>query len=274
MKHLNFKLLLLAMLFSFNLWAGTPQRIISLMPAVTKNIYQLDATDQLVGCTSFCTLHNPNDAEVVASAVKVNLEKALLLKPDLVVVSSLIPRETVDMFRKMGIEVLDFSFPKSFDDICQQMLTLGEKIGKPQKAQQLIADAQKRLALAQTLIPQQANRPTAFMQIGANPLFGVVPNTFMNDFLTFAHCENVAKDMKSGAVSREAILLSNPDYLFMVFMGSMGKDVGEKWKQYHSLKAVQQKHIYELDANLACSPTPDDFVTILEQIINHIYRAQ
>lgn len=265
-------LTLLFLSLACSLQAATPQRIISLVPSVTKNIYQLGAEAQLVGCTSFCTLAKPDDAQVVASAVQVNMEKALLLKPDLVVVGSLTPPETTQMFRKLGVEVMELPYPKSFNDICQQMLTLGEQIGKADEAKQRISEAKRKLAEAQKLIPAEKESFSAFMQIGANPLFGVVPNTFMNDFLSLAHLRNVAEKMQTGSLSREAILVSNPDYIFVVIMGSMGQDESRNWTKYSSLKAVQAKHIYELDADMACSPTPDDFVEVLTQIINIIYN--
>lgn len=272
MKKLKVCLFLLFVGCSATTWANVPQRIISLVPVVTKEIYQLGAKKQLVGCTKFCTLENPNDAQVVASAVKVNMEKALLLKPDLVISSSLIPRENIELFRKMGIEVLDLPYPKSFDEICSQLLLLGEKIGKEERAKELIHKATSKLETIRAKVPNRHEQFSVFMQIGANPLFGVVPHTFMNDFITFANCRNIADKMSNGSISREAVLLSNPDYIFVVFMGSMGNDEGEKWKKYNSLKAVQQQHIFELDSRMACSPTPDDFVSVLAQIINDIYN--
>ncbi len=272
MKTFRLYLLLLLVACSWNTWATPPKRIISLVPSVTKNIYQLGAQNELVGCTSFCTLAKPTDAQVVASAVKVNIEKVLLLKPDLIITGTLTPQESIAMFKKMGIAMLHLPYPKSFHDICDQMLVLGDKIGKKEEAERLVRQAQEELNMTRTKLPKQTSKPTVFMQIGANPLFGVVPNTFMNEFLSYANCQNIAEDMQTGTISREAILLRNPDYIFVVIMGSMGKDESKNWEKYSQLKAVQQKHIFELNADKACSPTPDDFVSILKEIINRIYN--
>ncbi|MFV0291275.1 MAG: ABC transporter substrate-binding protein [Mangrovibacterium sp.] len=271
MKKHYFIFTLLSLFISCTAIAQPAQRIISLVPAITKSIYQLGAQKQLVGCTSFCQLQNENDAQIVSSAVKVNMEKCLLLKPDLIITSSLIPRESVEMFQKLGIQVLDFSYPKSFDEICSQFITLSTMLGKESNALLIVDQAKNRLKSVQSKISKSNSQPSVFMQIGANPLFAVVQNTFMNDFITFAGCRNIAENMTRGSIARETVLVQNPDYIIVVFMGSMGRDESDKWRKFSSLKAVKENHIFELDANLACSPTPNDFVTILEQIITNIY---
>ena len=111
---------LLFILLVFSVSGQTPQRIISLAPSLTKNLYLLDAEDLLVGCTSYCSLQSGTDAEVVASAVQVNYEKAVILKPDMVITTSLTKPKTIDTFRKLGVKVLEFPTPKSFSEICEQ----------------------------------------------------------------------------------------------------------------------------------------------------------
>jgi len=199
--------------------AQTPKRIISLAPSLTKSLYMLGAEDLLVGCTNYCTLKNPDDAEVVASAVKVNLEKAMMLKPDLVLTSSLTNPETARTFQKLGVEVLYFPYPKSYEAMCSYLLELGAKIGRKELAEKLVARSKARLAQVKAMVPKQAKKPRVFMQIGANPLFTVVPNTFMQDFIDFSGCENIAGNLEIGSITREGVLVRNPDVIFVILMG-------------------------------------------------------
>ena len=263
---------LVFVLFAFGVHAQLPGRIISLAPSLTKSLYMLGAEDLLVGCTSFCTLKNPNDAQVVATAVKVNLEKAMLLKPDLVLTSSLTSPETARTFQKLGVEVMYFPYPKSYDEMCRYLLRLGEKIGRKELAEKLVAGSKARLAKVMGRVPQNEHKPKIFMQIGANPLFTVVPNTFMQDFIDFAGGENIASDLTIGSITREGVLVRNPDVIFVILMGSMSADEKEKWESYKNLHAVQNKKIFVLDSEKTCSPTPLDFVDALEQIIGLIYE--
>lgn len=262
---------LLVLVLAFSGRASNPQRIISLAPSLTKSIYMLGAEDLLVGCTKFCTLKNADDAEVVATAVKVNLEKAMMLKPDLVLTSSLTNPETTKTFEKLGVETMYFPYPKSYEEMCNYLLKLGEKIGRKELAEQLVAQSKERLARVIASVPKQEHRPKVFMQIGANPLFTVVPNTFMQDFIDFAGCENIASDLEIGSITREGVLVRNPDVIFVILMGSLSADEQHKWESYENLSAVQKKQIYVLDSEKTCSPTPLDFTDALEQMIGLIY---
>ncbi len=251
--------------------AQTPQRIISLAPSLTKNLYLLGAEDLLVGCTSYCTLQSETDAEVVASAIMVNYEKAVMLKPDLVITTTLTKPKTINTFKKLGTEVLVYETPQSFDDICTQFIDLGGQIGKKAEAEILIADARKRMEEILQKIPVNAPRQKTFMQIGANPLFGVVPNTFMNDFIRLSETDNIADDLSVGSINRETVLIRNPDIIVVVLMGLIGEEEKKQWANFSSLSAVKKDQIFIMNADQACSPTPLSFIEALDELITKIY---
>ena len=274
MKKLHFYFLsfLLFVLATVNAGAKPPQRIISLAPSLTKNLYLLHAEDLLVGCTNYCVLQSETDAEVVASAVQVNYEKAVMLKPDLVITTTLTKPKTIDTFKKLGVEVLVFETPASFREICEQFVSLGEVVGKKQLAEEIIAGAQQRVAAIKQKIPAGAPKQKIFMQIGANPLFTVVPNTFMNDFVNFTATENIASGLTIGSINREAVLARNPDIIVVVLMGLAGEEEKERWESYKSLSAVKKKQVFMVDADRTCSPTPLSFVEALDELVSLIYK--
>lgn len=252
--------------------AQYPKRIISLAPSLTKNLYLLHAGDLLVGCTNYCHLQSGTHADVVASALDVNFEKAVLLKPDLVITTTLSSPRTIDTFKKMGVKVLVLETPKSFDEICSQFVQLGEKIGKKELAEEIIARARAQIKVIRQKVLKNAPPQKMFMQIGAKPLFAVVPNTFMNDFITFSGCENIASDLKIGSITREAVLVRNPDVIVMVLMGTMGTEEKDRWETFTELGAVKKKKVYIMNADDACSPTPLSFVKALDKLIGMIYK--
>ncbi len=267
-----FFVVLFLMLQAINVLAGYPQRIISLAPSLTKTIYLLHAENQMVGCTSFCILKHPDDAQVVATAVQVNIEKAVLLKPDLVLTSSLTNPETIRTFQKLGIKTLNFPYPQSFDDICHYVQILGEKLGKSELADSIVADARKKLAIVRAKVPTVRNKPSVFLQIGANPLFTVVPNTFMQDFIDFSGCRNIAGDLTLGSVTRESVLVRNPDVIIIAMMGSVSEEEKSKWETYKNLNAVKNHKVFLIDQERTCSPTPELFVEALDDIISYVYH--
>ncbi|MGE4585789.1 MAG: ABC transporter substrate-binding protein [Mangrovibacterium sp.] len=261
-------------LLSVRSFAGYPERIISLAPSLTKILYWLDEEDRLVGCTSYCTLENPDDAQIVGSAVQVNLERAVLLCPDLVIASSLISPETLRSFEKLGIEVLQLNYPRSFDDLCHQVLVLGRKLGREELAEKRVAETRERLERIRALVPDADRKPRIFLQIGANPLFTAVPNTFLQDFIDFAGCENIAADLKTGSITRETVLVRDPDVILVLLMGTVSSREKGKWETYKNLKAVKNHRVYVMDDEKTCSPTPSLFVDALEEITGLIYGKQ
>ncbi len=263
---------LLFILVVFSVLGQKPQRIISLAPSLTKNLYLLDAEELLVGCTSYCTLQSGIDAEVIASAVLVNYEKAVMLKPDMVITTSLTKPKTIDTFRKLGVKVLEFPTPKSFSEICDQFIELGATIGKQALAEEIITNAKSRMKTIQAKVPAGQSKQKIFIQIGANPLFAVVPHTFMNDFVRFSGTENIASDMTVGSINRETVLVRNPDVIIVVLMGSLGAEEKDRWEEFSSLSAVKKKQVFVVNADKTCSPTPLSFVEALDEIITLIYK--
>ncbi|MCI5140979.1 MAG: hypothetical protein D3909_04480 [Candidatus Electrothrix sp. ATG1] len=62
-----------------------PQRIISLGPINTENIYLLGAEDRLVGNTNYCVRPEAaRNKEKIGSVMQFSIEKILSLQPDLI----------------------------------------------------------------------------------------------------------------------------------------------------------------------------------------------
>lgn len=257
--------LLAIMLSGFVVVCAAPRRVISLSPSLTKNIRYLDAEPLLIGCTSYCKTSRP--ITVVASAVKANVEKVISLKPDLVVATSMTPPETIASLKKMGIKIVVFPMPRSFSEICSQFLQLGQLLGKDQMARKVLATTNQTV---NNLKAKTLSGKKIFIQLGANPLFAVIPNTFMNDYITFAGAKNIATGMTSGSITREAVLIRNPDVIFIVTMGMLGIEEKKQWENFSNLSAARNKKIIIIDSDKACTPTPVTFAESLEIIVKNI----
>jgi iron complex transport system substrate-binding protein len=110
------------------------------------------------------------------------------------------------------------------------------------------------------------------MQIGANPLFTVVPNMFMNDLILFSGTTNIAADLEMGSINRETVLVRNPDIIIVVLMGASGTEEKGQWEIFESLSAVKRNQVFIMGADNACSPTPLSFVDALDEFIGLIYK--
>ncbi|GAB1451727.1 hypothetical protein MASR2M47_17830 [Draconibacterium sp.] len=81
-------------------------------PSITENIYLLGAQDKLVGCTSYCTLAVNDGKEIVGSTIDINMEKVMMLKPDLVLAMTLTKPQDIETMKRLGIKVVLIPTPK------------------------------------------------------------------------------------------------------------------------------------------------------------------
>ena len=240
-------------------------RIVSLAPSFTQSLYYLEAQDNLVGCTNYCKAAKGGSKEIVASTVKANIEKIISLKPDLVLASGLTNPKDVELLRKVGIKVEIFHSPKSFREICDQFVRIGALTGKTEKANILVEESKQTVQKIAKKNNRRTN-PKIFFQIGANPLFAVIPHTFMNDYMTLLGAENITKKLTSGSVTREFVIANNPDYIFIATMGIVGEEELKLWYKYSNLNASRKKQVYIIDSDIACQPTPITFAQTMEII--------
>ncbi len=242
------------------------QRIISLGPAITEQLYLLGVQDRLVGCTIFCK--RPKEAEnkeKVGTVIEINLEKVVSLIPDLVLATPLTDFRYVEKLKKIGVKVVRFPLAGDFNQLSIQFLELGEIVGRKQKAEEIVIVARNEVERIKEVVESFPKR-TVFVQVGANPLFTVNDDSFVHDFIKLAGGINVAGRVKSGFYSREKVLDDNPEVIIIATMGIIGEEEKEIWQQYKTIKAVNNNRIYIIDSYALCSPTPLSFVETLKEI--------
>lgn len=258
----HYYLLLLFIFISSLLSAQECKRIVSLAPSITNNLYLLGIQERIVGRTQYCTIADRENIPVIADAVNVNIEKIVSLQPDIVIASGLTHPRIISALQKMGIRTLHWHQPKDFNEICSQLEELGNLCGKSDLAARYVRESRERLAKIKKTIPETK----IFMEQGANPLFTVLPDSFMNDYMVLLGGKNICNDLTSGFISRETVLLRNPDIIIVVSMGEVGHQEIEAWKKYTTINAVNNNQLYTINADEACTPTPVTFVDALEKL--------
>lgn len=257
------KLFLVLCLLTFSVLSvcSASKRIVSLTPSLTLNVRYLGEEANLVGCTSYC--QTTRKVPVVATAIKVNVEKVIAAKPDIVIATTLTSPETIEALRKVGVKVEVFHMSHSFAEICEQFLRLGKLLGKEAQANKIITESKAKLEKLKLKSPTGKKM---FIQLGANPLFAVIPNTFMHEYITNAGATTITDGMKTGSITREAILKRNPDIIFIVTMGIETEKEKKVWETFKNLSAVKAKKIFIIESEIACTPTPVTFVQTQEKI--------
>ncbi len=249
----------------------SPRRIISLGPTITEKLYLLGAQDRLVGVTTYC--ERPPEAlakEKVGNVTQVNSEKIVELKPDLVIATSLTERRTVEGLKRLGIRVIVFNEPRSYAEMSRQFLELGGIVGRERQAEGIVKAAERQVDAIKKRV-EGLPRPKVFIQLGAKPLFAATKDSFVNDFIELAGGTNIAREAKTGFVSREEVLRQDPNIIIIVLMDAATGNEKKGWQKYHALKAVRNDKIFVMDPYRICSPTPRTFVDALEEMVKALH---
>lgn len=247
--------------------AEYPQRIVSLGPINTENVFLLGAGNRLVANTNYCVRPEAAKAkEKVGSVMQVSIEKIIGLQPDLVLATGLTQMQQIKQLQSVGIQVVQFKQPASFTDICAQFLELGRLLGLEIQAKRIIDETKEKVALLQkkiALLPKQ----NVFLQVGSQPLFSSVTSSFTNDFIVLSGGRNIASGQKNGTTNYEKVIAANPDVIIIAMMGSesgIASREQERWMQVPVINAVQNDRVHVISPDIACSPSPTTFATTLE----------
>ncbi len=235
-------------------------------PSLTEELYLLGVEDKIVGVTIYCNRpKEAQDKEKVGTVVKVDVEKIISLRPDMVLATALSDHAQMKKISSLGIKVVTFSSCRNFSEICGQFLKLGKIVGQEEKAKEIIGKAKMKIDFINKRV-KDLPRPKVFTQVGAKPLYTVTKDSFIQDIITLAGGINIAHQAKTGLYSREGVIRQNPDVIIIVTMGIVGEKEKRAWEKFNTLKAVKNKRIYIIDSYKMCSPTPLTFVDILEKI--------
>ncbi len=239
------------------------ERLVSLGPTITQNIYLLGREDLLVGVSSYCeALPGVESKEIAGDLVNANIEQVMKLSPDAVLVSGMISRGSVERLESLGINVVSFPEPGSFEELCSQFGKLGGLIGKEEKAAAIISGVKSEVDGIRSMA-EGFPRKRVIAQIGADPLWVSPKNSFMNDIIEFSGGVNLGPE-EGGRISIESVIKKNPEVILIVDMGIAGEQK-RMWLNFPSVEAVKNEDIYLVDSFVFCSPTPELFVEAVKQ---------
>lgn len=251
-----------------------PKRIISLIPSMTETAYALGLEDRMVGVTT----NDDYPAEVKkvekVGDMKIDTEKVLSLKPDLVLASEgLNGKETVDKLRKLGLTVIAYE-PENLEGVFQQIQDVGKATGAGKKSDELIAKMKKEEQQAKKIAAKVPRDKQAKVWIEvSSDLFTAGEGTFMDELITLAGGKNVAKGEKGWfQASSENVVKWNPDVILYTHSDKEEKIAARGgWK---SIQAIKEDRVEQLDSNIVSRPGPritQGLLQISEAIYPEIY---
>ncbi|MCE4612448.1 MAG: ABC transporter substrate-binding protein [Desulfurococcales archaeon] len=116
----------------------SPERIVSLSPAITETLYLLGLEDRIAGVSYFC--HKPERAREkpkVGSYYKVEVDKLSSLSPDLVLTTTGAQMGVVETLVEKGFTVFPVPLPVSIHGVLDEIVTVGYVTGRIGEARRL-----------------------------------------------------------------------------------------------------------------------------------------
>lgn len=249
-----------------------PERIISLVPSNTEIIYALGLGDKVVGVTTFDDYPKEVlEVEKIGDFNGINLERIIELEPDLVVNYGPGNEEENKRLIEAGINYVGF-IPESIDEVIDTINRLGKLTGKVEEAKELTdsMNAKKDEILSKIA---DAEPKRVFYEIWHEPLMAAGPGSFMDELMTMARGENIAKDADGEypQFDLEQLVERNPQ----VYLTS--EDLPEKTSEsiaarpgYENIDAIINGSVHVLNANVVSRPGPR-IVEALEIIARAIH---
>lgn len=235
--------------------AQPPQRIVSLTPHLTELLFAVGAGSQVVGVDTASDF--PEAARTlprVGDTQRINYERILVLKPDLVVVWVGGNRAAdLHRLRQLGLPLLHTE-ARQLSDVPRLLRLVGAASGHAEAGEAAARDFDARLAALR--VPATRQPPAqAFYQVWDRPLMTVGGRHWISDALAICGVRNVFGDLDSAApvVSREAVLRRTPH---LIVSGNDAPDPRATWQAYARLPAVERDAFVRVDADRLHRPTP------------------
>ncbi len=241
-----------------------PQRIISLSASNTELVYAVGLQSKLVGVDDFSDYPaEAKNLEKVGGFSKPNFEKIVSLAPDLVLATNLHVKAALPELEKRGLRVVVIQPPK-LDNVPDNLALLGKIGGNATAAGKVAEEMRSRIAAvtSKTKGLSASERVRVFFELDPG-LITTGPDTFLDDMITKAGGENIARDAKTAwpQLSAEAIVLKDPQ---VIILSDHGSDAGgvtpamvKARPGWSAIAAVQANRIVELpDRDLTDRPGP------------------
>ncbi len=246
------------------------QRIVSLAPHLTEQLFAIGAGGRIVATTEFAD--HPAEARAlprVARAHSVDLERVAAARPDLIVIwGSGFPPATLAALRRLDVPVF-VDEPSRLDSIAESMLRLGKLTAAAGAGR---AAAQFRVAI-DALRSRYASRPTVsvFYQIWSQPLMTLGGRHVLSEALRVCGARNVFESMTPIApqVSVEAVLAADPQMIVTAEPGGIDRGALQMWTRFAGQRAVAGGQLVTIDADRINRHTPrlaDELARLCERI--------
>ncbi|MCL2007616.1 MAG: ABC transporter substrate-binding protein [Treponema sp.] len=195
-----------------------PQRIVSLIPAVTEILFAIGAGEKVVGVTEYCDY--PPIVKSITSVggfagATMSMEQIWALRPDLVFISRDMHGRILSLLDELNIKSYEVE-PRNFNEVYDTILAIGDLTGCLTGAKEIVGEMQAKIALVGERVGNR-ERPSVFWLLSDNPLMSAGSGTFITEAISLGGGRNIFSDVQESwpLVSPEQVLLRSPDWVLI-----------------------------------------------------------
>jgi iron complex transport system substrate-binding protein len=242
-----------------------PQRIVSIIPALTEVLFAIGAGPQVAAVSSFDKY--PKEVESlprVGALVDPDLERILSLRPDLVLVYGS-QQDLKIQLERATVPVYVYAHA-GLADVTATIRDLGARVGRRDAAERLASGIEVDLeAIRQRVAGRPRPRVLIVMGREAGALRGVYASGgvgFIHDMVETAGGDNVFANVRQQAVqaTSEQILALRPDVILELRAGALAPDQVARevavWNPLSSIPAVRNRRVIILTDERTVVPGP------------------
>ena len=243
-----------------------PQRIISLVPALTEMLYAIGAGSQVVAVSSYDEY--PPEVKTlprVGALLDPDTERILSLKPDLVITYGS-QADLQAQMKRARVATFDYRHG-GLSHILVTMRELGARTGHAGEADKAVAAIEARLAAVRARVAGK-RRPRTLLVFSREPktlrnMYVSGGRGFLHDMLEIAGGEDVFDDVdkESVQVSTETILARAPEVILELRPEEIpaGQPMQEElasWSRLASVPALRNKRVHFIAGHAVTVPGP------------------
>lgn len=242
--------------------ADSPRRVVTLMPSLAELVAEIGEGDmsRLVGVSEFSDFPKSLKSKpVVGTSARLNLEKILSLKPDLVLaLKGGNSKDQIQRLRELRVPVIVVS-TDSLKEIQESISLVASALGEKDRGAKLVRKFEQGLEDLRKRA-RTRKKKNVLIQVGHEPLVVIGGKSFLQEALELIRAENVYANSDSAypRPALEDVLKRRPEVIVVLYNSgdiAGARKMKEAWGEFPALPAVKKGRVETMPGDEILRPT-------------------
>ena len=236
-----------------------PRRVLALAPSMTEMLFAVADTATIVARCPQDNYPAGVYRKPVVNNYPLDLEKLVLLKPDVVfTVEGITSVDDAQRLQQLGIPVY-FQRYRTVEDVFKGIDEVGRLLGRAAQARHLTDSLRREVRALATAAQPVGPAPRVLAITWQDPIYCYGQNTLFTDEIRLAGGRNAVQDnfpQPYPALTREYILKLNPDVLLGGSFGKLDSTFFKNYPELRRIRAYENHNVFAITGNLMERPGP------------------